>query len=45
MLSKVGGLYEQLRSKMVSLRVVEVPKLREKINKLTDEEEAKDLEL
>lgn len=41
--SKVKRHYEQRRLRVVSLRVVEVSELREKIDKVTDDVEAKDL--
>lgn len=45
MLTKVKRLYKQARSRVANLRAVEVSKLREKISNLTDEVEAKYLEL
>lgn len=45
MLLKVKRLYEQARSRVVSLRAAELSELREKINKLIDEVEANNLEL
>lgn len=44
-LSKVDRLHEKARSMVVNLGAAEVSGLREKIDKLTDEVEAKDLEL
>lgn len=44
MLSEAKRFYQQARSKLISLRAVEVSELREYIDKRTDEEEAKDLE-
>lgn len=45
MLCKFKRLYKKARSMVVILSVVEVSGLRKKINKLTDEVKAKDLEL
>lgn len=42
---KVKRLYEQARLRVVSLHAVEMSELREKMDKLTDEVEAKDLDL
>lgn len=45
MLTKVKMLFEQARSRVVSLRAVDVSELREKIDELTDGVEAKVQEL
>lgn len=45
LLSKVKRLYDQVRPRVVSLRAIKVSELREKIDKLKDEVNAKDQEL